>query len=347
MEKKIVKCLRVKKDNAEEIRSYLIAENILNEDYKICNDGKFVFFPLKENIEIDKTLGQVVEININAKNKKFCSYKDFLRIPSDLLGFLPSSFDVIGSIILVKLASNLFDYRLEIGNALLKANKNVRTVCAVKNVVGEFRTRDLEVIAGEDNFLTVHKEYNIKFFVDVDKTYFSPRLANERKRIAGLVGNNEIICDMFAGVAPFSIMISKFANPGRIVAIDKNEYACDLANRNIRLNNVLDKIEVFNYDASDIDLVFRNKNIVFDRVIMNLPFKSIDFLNIAFSIVKKNCVIHLYVIEDKNQVSSLVKKIDKIAFDKQLKIVDIKPNLIKSYSPREFYISIDITARKK
>ena len=57
------------------------------------------------------------------------------------------------------------------------------------------------------------------------ETYFSPRLANERKRITSLVKPGETVVDMFAGVAPFSIMIAKYANPKIIYAIDKNKDA--------------------------------------------------------------------------------------------------------------------------
>ena len=56
-------------------------------------------------------------------------------------------------------------------------------------------------------------------------------LASERKRVAGLVKPGEIVVDMFAGVAPFSIMIARYAKPKIVYAIDKNKEAIILAER--------------------------------------------------------------------------------------------------------------------
>ena len=142
---------------------------------------------------------------------------------------LPTSYDVVGAIILIKLPKALFPYRKEIGKALLETHKNIRTVCLIDPVSGELRTRNVTIIAGENQTLTTHTEYGLSFDVDVETTYFSPRLASERKRVADLVKPGEIVVDMFAGVAPFSIMIARYAKPKIVYAIDKNKEAIKLS----------------------------------------------------------------------------------------------------------------------
>ena len=47
--------------------------------------------------------------------------------------------------------------------------------------------------------------------------------------IASQVKNDEIILDMFTGVAPFPLMISRYAKPKSIIAVDKNKDAIILA----------------------------------------------------------------------------------------------------------------------
>ncbi len=108
---------------------------------------------------------------------------------------------------------------------MLETHKNIRTVCLIDPVSGELRTRNVAIIAGENQTLTTHTEYGLSFDVDVETTYFSPRLASERKRVANLVKSGEIVVDMFAGVAPFSIMIARYAKPKIVYAIDKNKEA--------------------------------------------------------------------------------------------------------------------------
>ena len=102
---------------------------------------------------------------------------------------------MIGDIILIKIPKELNKYKKVIGDALLNSNKQIKVICAIEPVKGELRTRDIEIIAGEKRTETTHKEYGLTFKLDIKKCYFSPRLANERKRITNLVKKDEIwIC---------------------------------------------------------------------------------------------------------------------------------------------------------
>ena len=77
---------------------------------------------------------------------------------------------------------------------------------------GEFRTRDLEIIAGDDKTETEYKESGCRFIVDVRKAFFSPRLSSERMRISELVNDGEVIVNMFGGIGMFSIIAAKRKN---------------------------------------------------------------------------------------------------------------------------------------
>jgi tRNA (guanine37-N1)-methyltransferase len=352
MEKEKSLSLEIPLDKAEDIRKYLIRKHIINKSLKIFKQDKFIYFPIKNDYYIYISNHKQLE-KFNKKEKIFLknktkqkSYKDIIAIPNDLKKFLPSSYDEIGDLILIKIPDNLSLYKKEIGASLLIINKKIKSIFSISPIIGEMRTREIEIIAGENKTETVHKEYNLKFKVDINKAYFSTRLANERKKIASIVKDNEIIIDMFAGVAPFSIMIAKYANPEIIYAIDKNKEAIKYAKYNIKINKVLDKVEVINADSKNIPKIMNKKSIKADRIIMNLPFSSDQFFSSALKISKEKVNIHYYSIINGQNINFKLRLLKSIAKDNGFKLVNLPVRKIKTYSPREFYICIDITATK-
>ena len=131
-------------------------------------------------------------------------------LSADELESLYSSFDTIGDIIIIKISDALRQKKRLIGQTILEYLKPVKVVLMQKGPVdGEFRTRDLEHLAGENRTTTIYKEQGCSFLVDVTKAYFSPRLSTERLRIANLVKPNERVLNMFAGVGAFSMVLAK------------------------------------------------------------------------------------------------------------------------------------------
>ncbi len=342
---KKAKCIRVPIKDGEDVRKYLSENNFLREDLKISKDDKFIYFPLKDDPSLSELkdysfIGREFQQNL----KKVTSYKDLLRsLPENLKNDLPTSFDIIGDIALIKLSGELLNHKTEIGKALLNSNKHIKVVCLIDPVEGELRTRPVEIIAGEKRTKTTHKEYGLDINLDIERTYYSPRLAQERKRVSNLVEDNERIVDMFAGVAPFSIMIAKNANPKMIYAIDKNKDAIEFAKQNVKRNKVLDKIELICSDAKSIPNIVNGKA---DRIIMNLPFSAYKFFDVALEIANDCCVIHYYDIIKEEKIDERTGYLKKIAKNQNFTLSNLVINRIKTYAPREFYMCIDITAEK-
>jgi len=327
---------------AEILRRSLRERNLLRDDVKIVKEEKYIYFPVKD-VPGELCSYKVVTKSFELKAAKPHSYKDRLKLPKKLMEDLPASYDVVGAIILIKLPKTLFHYRKEIGKALLETHKNIRTVCLIDPVSGELRTRNVEIIAGENHTLTTHTEYGLSFHVDVETTYFSPRLSSERKRVADLVKPGEIVVDMFAGVAPFSIMIARYAKPKIVYAIDKNKEAVLLAKQNAKQNHVLDTVEIIYADANDVEKVVPNKA---DRIIMNLPFSAYRFFSLALSIAANTCIVHYYDIIKEEDIEVRIDALKKIAAEYSYILSDVFIRKIKTYAPREFYIGLDITATK-
>ncbi len=75
-----------------------------------------------------------------------------------------------------------------VANQIMAIHKNIKTVLTpTTRIRGDFRVRELRLLAGENKTVTIHKESGCIFKVDVEKCYFSPRLSHEHLRIAKLV----------------------------------------------------------------------------------------------------------------------------------------------------------------
>jgi tRNA (guanine37-N1)-methyltransferase len=332
----------VRRKDAESVRRYLKEQNLLRNDLLVQKEDDYVYFPIRKVTENLRSYTIVFRV-FEKKETKPSSYKDVVKIPQGLQNSLPSSYDVIGDIILVKLPQQLYKYRQQIGAALLTVHPNIRTVCLANPVTGELRTRKIIVIAGEKKTTTVHTEYGLSFHVDVRTVYFSPRLASERRRVAGLVRPDETVVDMFAGVAPFSIMIARYAKPRIVYAIDKNLEAVQLALENVKVNHVLEIVEVHHGDAKDAERLVSRKT---DRIIMNLPFSAHLFFSTALSLVGQRCIVHYYDILKESEIKDRIDFLKKVAGEHGFHLSEFLIRRIKSYAPREFYIGIDITATK-
>ena len=166
--------IQVEKKQAEKMRKYLIENNLLVKNLKISRNKEFVYFPVCSNPKNDISY-KSIKMKFEKTEEVPRSYKKIALIPEKLKVKLPTSYDTIGDIIIIKIPNELIQYKNIIGKALLKANKNIRTVCHTSSISGELRTRDLEVISGENRTKTVCKEYGLNFYLDINKTYFSPR----------------------------------------------------------------------------------------------------------------------------------------------------------------------------
>ena len=218
----------------------------------------------------------------------------FLLSDSEI-ALLSSSFDVIGDIAIIKIPKDLGDKDDLIGGEILHRMKNIRTVLKqASDVRGEFRTRDLSFVAGEEKYETIYKESGLLFKVNVASAYFSPRLSTERLRIRSLVSDGEQIFNMFAGIGTFSLIIAK-TRMCEIKSVDKNPEAIKLSHESIELNRKMKgTVRPVLSDAGEFAANHKGE---FDRVLMPLPEKASEYLSSAMTSAKEKSgsVIHYYV----------------------------------------------------
>ena len=222
---------------------------------------------------------------------------------------LYGAFDQVGDIIILRIPDSLVPKKKTIGKVLLERVKTAKSVFYQSSPVsGDFRTRKLELLAGEDKTETEYKEHGCRFKVDVEKAFFSPRLSTERDRIANLVKDGETVINMFGGVGMFSIIAAK-KKKCVVYNIDINPSATKLCEQNIKINKLVGKVESLTGDAAKIiEGQLSGKG---DRVLMLLPEKSDEFLDAAIKAAKKNGIIHYYChihSDKKNEVGRIAKE---------------------------------------
>ena len=79
---------------------------------------------------------------------------------------------------------------------------------------------------------------------------------------------------------------------------------------------------------------------------MNLPFSAHLFFKNALEIVDNICIIHYYDILKEGKIQERINKLRRIAEENKTTLTNLNIRKIKTYAPREFYIGIDITAKK-
>ncbi len=257
------------------------------------------------------------------------------------------AFDLVGDIGVLRLPPELLPKRKEIGEALMRVHRHLKTVLLqVSPVKGEFRTRELEVVAGEPRTETLHRESGCIFKVDLAKVYFSPRLAHERMRIARLVREGEEVVNMFAGVGCYSIIIARHSRARRIYSIDKNPEAYRLMCENIRINRVGDRVLPFLGDAAQVVSELAGRA---DRVLMPLPEAARNFIGASLEALKEEGgIVHFYDVgSDPDPFSPSLRFLEEEVGRRGWKLEVTGRRLVRSYGPGIYHVVLDLLLRPK
>ncbi|HQN76326.1 MAG TPA: methyltransferase domain-containing protein, partial [Methanomassiliicoccales archaeon] len=116
---------------------------------------------------------------------------------------------------------------------------------------------------------------------------FSSGNFDEKLRMASLDCRGETVVDMFAGIGYFTMPLAAKAKAEKVIACEINPEAVRFLKKNIELNRVADKVQVFEGDNRDLP-----GERFADRVVMGYVNVTWQFLPKAFSLVKKGGIIH-------------------------------------------------------
>jgi tRNA (guanine37-N1)-methyltransferase len=325
--------LKVSRKNGEKIRKALVETGAFDRSRKICSDESHVYLPVLDMDE--KSAASVRSIaEFELVEIKFLPEE---KIPSleDLLGFRPS-FEVVGEIAMVE------DNDAErVAAALMSTSKSIKTVIApISDVEGEFRTRRFRHVAGESGTVTLHREHGLRYRVDLEGAYFTPRLGTERLRIASRVSPGDVVLDMFAGVGPFALLLAK--KGADVIAMDKNPVAVKYLRENALLNKI-NNIEILEGDAAELALHYESRA---DHVIMNLPHSAYEFLLPAMRAARSGGVVHYYCIAPEEDLCRDEALIVKAAEEVGARVEVLYKDIVRSYAPHRSNVVIDFRVKK-
>jgi tRNA (guanine37-N1)-methyltransferase len=230
-------------------------------------------------------------------------------VPPALLPLVPARFDVIGDIALVQLSSPLLPYAGAIAQAIISRRKNIRSVARkVTMVAGERRTASFDLIAGAGTE-TVHREYGFAYRLDIAEAFFAPRLASERRRVAGLVEPGERVLVPFAGVGPFAVPPA--AAGAEVTAIEQNPAAFRYLVENAKANGVAGRMRLICDDAFDPSVVTGGP---YDRAVVPAPYGQDSALEILAPTVRTGGTIHFYTFKKRHEIPALKEKYEADGF---------------------------------
>ena len=261
-------------------------------------------------------------------------------IPDNLIDFLPNRYVRLGSIAIIRLRNELYDFKALVGSKLLAYEYRVKTVFLQKTTSGVTRLPEMEFVCGENNSITLHKEVGTKFWIDVTKHTFSPGNHSERIRMRELIQDGENVLDMFAAVGNLSLIAAN-NKKAQFLGIELAERTYDYLIKNINENGL-----ELNYQALNGDNRYLTPEEQFDRVIMG--FFDCDELQLeaAFKAIKNHGFVHLHEAVPNHLWKRVEEKVILIAGKTQSNILSMKTHRQKKYSPGIDHIIVDIEIQK-
>ncbi len=273
---------------------------------------------------------------------------------------IPSSYQIVGSVMLLKLDKLKEEQKTKLGEAVIKEFPYVKTVCEVSGVFGELREPAIRKLAGNGTE-TLHKENGIFYKLDVSQLMFSKGNLSERKRLIENVEKDEQIIDMFAGIGYFSLGLAKLSKAKNIIAIEKNPKAYNALIDNIQINKVANISAIL----GDCKIAAKGMPGMADRVLMgylaggkasaglqkamlsdNFPGTE-QFLPAAIFMLKQKGTIHFHNIYSKKDLwSKPLAEIKSVCEAMKCSFRVLEKKKVKSYAPNVFHIVMDIEVEK-
>ena len=213
---------------------------------------------------------------------KKTSLKDYLNemLGENLAKKVNRAFEVIGDIAIIEINPELDKYSKQIGEALLKTNKSIKTVLKKSGIHhGEFRTQDLIYVAGENKKETQYTENGIKLKINPMAVYFSARLSTERANLMDKLKPDKRVLVMFSGIGPYTfVAMKKQPDIKNITSIEINPKGHKYALENLNLNkNLIKKSQDYKQVTQflkDNKIPFHEKELI--RLINNLKYTFIN-----------------------------------------------------------------------
>ncbi len=326
-------CIRVKREQGEAARRALYRHGLLAGDLRIRAEGEHLLIPVKDAGEAGNILGEM-GIDYSTCEDVFEEASKPPKGPG-----IEASYTLVGGIAVLNPRRGVEDlayYKRE-AEKILERIKPARSVYLKWGTHGTYRLPRLIHLAGVDDTVTIHKEYGLRFKVDLARVYFNPRLSYEHRRVAETTSHGETVLDMFAGAGGFTVHIASLRR-ARILAVDLNHYAAAYTAINLRLNKSLLK-GVASVLRADARLLPGIHHPVFTRIIMNNPTMSRAFGDVACSMAAGRATVHYYTLTI-SRLEAVEEAVESLGRCKR--VVVLESRKVLDYSPEKSVYVADV-----
>jgi tRNA (guanine37-N1)-methyltransferase len=253
------------------------------------------------------------------------------------------SFSVLGNIAIVNFPLDMKkSEKVKFAKKIVKENKSVKTILEKSGKFkGRLRKQRTTFIFGEKNKEVLYRENNCVFRFDVDETYFSPRLSNERKEVSDFISKGEKVLVMCAGVGPFSIVIAKNSFAEKVYSNEINRKANKYAKLNIERNKLKNKVELVPGDIKKVAPKLKDSGLKFDSIVMARPQLKDSFLDEAFMVSKKGTKVFYYDFCIEDEIDSKLEMVKQKAKENKKKIKILNVKKAGNIGPYKYRIRID------
>ena len=268
------------------------------------------------------------------------------HLPSHLHGLLPTSHEVVGDVLLVKLEEALLEHGRTIAEAMLQQLPHVRLVCQDRGVHGPYRVRDLAPLAvreGDASTVTEVKEHGLRYILDPARVYFSARLSGERARSASVLedhathlGRPLVVYDPYAGVGPNLGLPLHRGLIRTVVAGDLNPAAASFLEANLErlapssasLRPTV-RIEVGDGRAwrAKAELLGRA-----DALFLNLPHEATEHVADLLPLLAEDAWLLGWVIADRDSAGRITTELEDVHQQASRHVQALEVALVKGYS---------------
>jgi tRNA (guanine37-N1)-methyltransferase len=335
----MVACIKVLKKDAQEAKRYLMEHNMMSNNFYVQKTENSIIFPVTQNYTGPYTRLEQ-ELTPRQSPSQAIPFKDALAkiLSNEELTLAKTAHEIVGDIAIIEVPEVLEHKSKEIGEVLLQSNPQIKTVLRkAGGHEGVFRTQYMIVLAGEQTTIATYRENNCWITYDLSEMYFSARLATERKRIYEQVKEGEDVLVMFSGAAPYCCVIAKNTQANSVTGVEINPSGHEFGLQNIKKN----KLKNVTLQCGDVRNIVPQLKEMYDRIIMPLPKTAEEFLDVALSVAKTNCIIHLYGFYHEEEFDKAYAEIKKYCEKYERKYNILSTTKVGQQSPRTYRICVD------
>lgn len=322
----------VEKSRAEAALTALRSEGVYDDERGVqAHDADRVALPVTGR-PVETTVDRLVRVSLPTRGHDLESMLRDRGWGGDRLRQVPSSWAVIGSVLLIDLDG--VPDPADVGEALLDLHDVADTVLDWRGARGPERRPDVRVVAGTGDTETVHVEHGTSYALDLSAVMFSPGNKAERARMGQVVEADEQILDMFAGIGYFALPMARAG--ANVIAVERNPTAYRYLVENAVLNDVENRLTAYLSDCRQVEATA-------DRVVLG-HFDAHRYLDVALAAVEPGGILHVHAATPEAELPDRpINRMAAAAAKADRSLEDVTLRDVKGYSPGVRHVVVDVT----